>query len=180
MRTVRNLGVPGDEKLRGERHYYFQNGLCQKCDLLSAWSDGRKDFCHTWPVEQTESMLLFLGPAAVVLTIFIALEIITAPLTIVEAKSTMADDEKGKRTFTFSVQGPIVHLHKSLSRLVHGRISYRVQGTNLDWLDYNQNSQKVVKVSSLGGRKLILENLAVPFDCGACKGALQALSLSLC
>eukprot|EP00438_Fugacium_kawagutii_P014363 Skav231769 [mRNA] locus=scaffold739:186093:196299:- [translate_table: standard] len=161
-----------------ERHYYFLDGVCQKCELLSAWSDGRKDVCHTWPLEQTESLLLFLGPAAVVLTIFIAWEIITAPLTIVEAKSTMADDEKGTRTFTFSVQGPIVHLHKSLSRLVHGRISYRVQGTNLDWLDYNQNSQKVVKVSSLGGRKLILENLAVPFDCGACKGALQATDFS--
>eukprot|EP00438_Fugacium_kawagutii_P014346 Skav202495 [mRNA] locus=scaffold32:43957:50876:- [translate_table: standard] len=77
-----------------ERHYYFQNGVCQKCELLSAWSDGRKDFCHTWPLERTESLLLFLGPAAVVLTIFIAWEIITAPLTIVEAKSTMADDEK--------------------------------------------------------------------------------------
>eukprot|EP00438_Fugacium_kawagutii_P022771 Skav200416 [mRNA] locus=scaffold3377:5448:9919:+ [translate_table: standard] len=123
-------------------------------------------------------MLLFLGTAGVVLTIFIAWEIIKAPLIIVEAKSTTTNDGKGKRTFTFSVQGPIVNLHNSLARLVHRRISYRVQGTDLQWLDYNQNSQKVVKVSNLVGRKLILENLAVPFDCGACKGVLQATDFS--
>eukprot|EP00438_Fugacium_kawagutii_P017588 Skav222251 [mRNA] locus=scaffold3059:276345:277448:- [translate_table: standard] len=109
--------------------------------------------------------------------IFIVWEIIKAPLTIVEAKS-MVNDAKGKRTFTFSVQGPIVALPKCLSRFIHRRISYCVQGTDLQWLDYDQNSQKVVRVASIARRKLILENLAVPLDCGACKGVLQATDFS--
>eukprot|EP00438_Fugacium_kawagutii_P017592 Skav222255 [mRNA] locus=scaffold3059:339871:345998:- [translate_table: standard] len=123
-------------------------------------------------------MLLFLGAAGVVLMIFIVWEIINAPLTIVEAKSTTADEEKDKRTFTFSVQGPIVALPKRLSRLLHRRISYCVQGTDLQWLDYDQNSQQVFKVSSIARRKLMVENLAVPHNCGACKGALQATDFS--
>eukprot|EP00438_Fugacium_kawagutii_P033636 Skav229859 [mRNA] locus=scaffold148:120679:126533:- [translate_table: standard] len=109
--------------------------------------------------------------------IFFVWEILKAPLTIVEAMSTI-NDAKGKRTFTFSVQGPIVALPKKLSRLIHRRISYCVQGTDLFWLDYDQNSQKVVKVSSIARRKLIIENLAVPLDCGACKGVLQATGFS--
>eukprot|EP00438_Fugacium_kawagutii_P036115 Skav236834 [mRNA] locus=scaffold1027:36321:42227:+ [translate_table: standard] len=157
----------------GEPHSHFQDGTCRKCDLFSAWSDGGRDVCHTWPREKQELLLLFLGTALVVLMIFIVFEILKAPLTITEAKSTMAQVAEGKRSFTLSVQGPIVDLHKRLSGLLHRRISYYAHGTDLQWLDSDRNSKTPFTVSTVARRKLMIESLGVPFDCAACKGSLH-------
>lgn len=118
-------------------------------------------------------LLLFLGTALVVLMIFIVFEILKAPLTIIQAKSTMAQVAEGKKNFTLSVQGPIVDLHKRLSGLLHQHISYYARGTDLQWLDYDQNSKTPFKVSTVARRKLMIESLGVPFDCAACKGSLH-------
>eukprot|EP00438_Fugacium_kawagutii_P036119 Skav236838 [mRNA] locus=scaffold1027:112086:122184:+ [translate_table: standard] len=171
--TVRMWTLPESWTSVSEPHSHFQNGTCKKCDLFSAWSDGGRDICHTLPCEKAQLLLLFLGTGLVVLMIFIVFEILKAPLTITEAKSTMAQVAEGKRSFTLAVQGPIVDLHKRLSGLLHRRISYYANGTDLQWLDSDQNSKTPFKVSTVARRKLMIESLGVPFDCAACKGSLH-------
>ena len=111
----------------------------------------------------------------VILT-FLVFEILYAPLMILDAKSDLADptQAESKRTFTLSVQGPIVDLHKSLSRLVHQRVRYRAKGTGLIWLDYDQKKSNAIKVRNIARRKLLLQDTNPPFDCASCKGSLHA------
>lgn len=113
-----------------------------------------------------------------VILVFIAFEILHAPLMVTDAKSdldpTQADS---KRSFTLAVQGPIVDLHKNLSRLVHQRVRYRAKGTGLAWLDYDHKKSNAIKVYNIARRKLLLQDTNPPFDCASCKGSLQATDI---
>ena len=73
-----------------------------------------------------------------------------------------------------AVQGPIVDLHKSLSRLVHQRVQYRAKGTGLVWLDYDQKKSNAITVRTIARRKLLLQDTNPLFDCASCKGSLHA------
>ena len=110
---------------------------------------------------------------------FFAFEILKAPLVIVDAKSDLADptQAESKRMFTLSVQGPIVDLHDSLSRLVHWWVRYQAKGTGLRWLDYDHKKTKAVKVHNIAHRRLLLQNTNPDFDCASCKGSLHAAGL---
>ena len=110
----------------------------------------------------------------VVLT-FTAFQILHAPLLITDAKSDLDPAQaESKRSFTIAVQGPIVDLHKSLSRLVNQRVRYRARGTGLIWLDYDQKKSNAIKVHNTARRKLLLQDTNPPFDCASCKGSLHA------
>lgn len=111
-----------------------------------------------------------------VMLAFIVFEILQAPLVIVDAKSGLADptQAENKRMFTFSVQGPIVALHRSLSRLVHWWVRYRAKGPGLEWLDYDHKKPNVLKVHSLASGRLLLQDTDFPLDCASCKGSLHA------
>eukprot|EP00435_Cladocopium_sp_Y103_P044157 s1036_g12.t1 len=104
---------------------------------------------------------------------FTAFEILHAPLMILDAKTDLADptQAESKRMFMLAVQGPIVDLHKSLSRLVHQRVRYRAKGI---WLDYDQKKSNPIKVHNIARRKLLLQDAHPPFDCASCKGSLHA------
>jgi len=123
-----------------------------------------------------ERLTLFIGAAAVVTLTFIALQILLAPLIIVDAKSDVADptQAESKKIFMLAVQGPVVDLHKGMSRLVHQWVRYRARGTGLIWLDYEQKKSNAVKVRSTGDKKLLLKDMNPPFDCVSCKGSLHA------
>ena len=110
----------------------------------------------------------------VVLT-FTAFQILHAPL-LINAKSDVEDPTRAesKRTFKLAVQGPLVDLHKSLSRLVNQRVRYRARGTGLIWLDYDQKKSNAIKVHNTARRKLLLQDTNPPFDCASCKGSLHA------
>ena len=111
-----------------------------------------------------------------VFLIFLAFEILHAPLMILDAKSDLADPAQtgSKRTFKFAVQGPLVDLHKNLSRLVHQRVRYRARGTGLIWLDYDRKKSNAIKVRNIARRKLMLQDTNPPFDCATCRGSLHA------
>ncbi|CAL1156681.1 unnamed protein product [Cladocopium goreaui] len=157
-------------------HFHFQNGDCPKCGIFSAWSDGKKDVCHVLPRQNSaELFALLTGAAVVVILTFLAFEILHAPLMIVDAKSDLDPTQtERKRIFTISVQGSIVDLPKSLSRLVTQRMHFRVRGTGLIWLDYDQKKSNTIKVRSIARRKLLLQDTSPPFDCASCKGSLHA------
>ena len=127
------------------------------------------------PLKKTERLTLLIGAIVTVLLTFIAFEILQAPLVIIDAKSDLADpaEAAGKKIFTILVQGPIVDLPKSLSRLVHQWVRYRAKGTGLYWLDDEKKSH-LLKVRNIARHKLLLQNLDVPFDCASCKGSLHA------
>ena len=94
---------------------------------------------------------------------------------IVDAKSYLDPGEaESKMIFTFSVQGPIVDLPKNLSRLVTQRMRFRVRGSGLFWLDYDQKKSNTIKVCSIARRKLLLQDANLQFDCASCKGSLRA------
>ena len=94
---------------------------------------------------------------------------------IVDAKSYLDPRQAESKTiFTFSVQGPIVDLPKSLSRLVNRRVHFRERGTGLIWLDYDQKKSNTIKVRSIARRKLLLQDTSPPFFCASCKGSLHA------
>ena len=116
-----------------------------------------------------------------VLLTFIAFEILQAPLVIVDAKTDAADPadtaETGQKMFTLSVQGPSVDLHKSLSRLLHQQVHYQAKGTGLQWLDYDEKESNAIRVRSIAPRKLLLQDVQVPFDCASCKGSLHATEI---
>jgi len=116
------------------------------------------------------------GAAVVVILTFLAFEILHAPLMIVDAKSSYLDPRQAdsKTIFTFSVQGPIVDLPKSLSRLVNRRVRFRARGTGLIWLDHDQKKSNTIKVRSIARRKLLLQDTSPPFSCATCKGSLHA------
>ena len=116
----------------------------------------------------------------VILT-FLAFEILHAPLMIVDAKSSYLDPRQAesKTIFTFSVQGPIVDLPKSLARLVNRRVHFRARGTGLIWLDYDQKKSNTIKVRSIARRKLLLQDTSPPFFCASCKGSLHAADFCL-
>jgi hypothetical protein len=104
------------------------------------------------------------GAAVVVILTFLAFEILHAPLMIVDAKSYLDPRQADSKTiFTFSVQGPIVDLPKSLSRLVNRRVRFRARGTGLIWLDYDQKKSNTIKVRSIARRKLLLQDTSPPF-----------------
>ena len=128
------------------------------------------------PRRKRELIILSTGAAVVVILTFLVIEILHAPLMILDAKSDLADptQAESKRTFTLSVQGPIVDLHKSLSRLMHQRVRYRAKGTGLVWLDYEQKKSNAIKVRNIARRKLLLQDTNPPFDCATCKGSLHA------
>ena len=110
----------------------------------------------------------------VILT-FLAFEILHAPLMIVDAKSYLDPRQAESKTiFTFSVQGPIVDLPKSLARLVNRRVHFRARGTGLIWLDYDQKKSNTIKVRSIARRKLLLQDTNLQLDCASCKGSLHA------
>ena len=110
-----------------------------------------------------------------VILIFLAFEILHAPLMIVDAKSDLDPTQtERKRIFALSVQGPIVDLPKSLSRLVTKRVRFGVRGTGLIWLDYDQKKSNTIKVRSIARRKLLLQDTNLRFDCASCKGSLHA------
>ena len=110
-----------------------------------------------------------------VLLTFIAFQILHAPLMITDAKSDLDPTQaESKRSFTIAVQGPIVELHKNLSRLVNQRVRYRARGTGLMWLDYDQKKSNAIKVHNTARRKLLLQGTNPPFDCASCKGSLHA------
>ena len=94
---------------------------------------------------------------------------------IVDAKSYLDPGmAESKMIFTFSVQGPIVDLPKRLSRLVTQRLRFRVRGTGLFWLDYDQKKSNTIKVRSIARRKLLLQETNLQFDCASCNGSLRA------
>ena len=111
----------------------------------------------------------------VILT-FIVFEILHAPLVILDARSDLEDpsDMAAKRIFTVSVKGPITSLPKSMSQLLHQRVHYRARGTGLQWLDFDPQKPKAIKVRSVAQRKLLLQDAHVPFDCASCRGSLHA------
>ena len=111
----------------------------------------------------------------VILT-FIMFEILQTPLVILDARSDLEDPSEvsAKRIFTISVQGPIASLPKSISRLVHQRVHYRARGTGLQWLEFDQQEPKAIKVCSVARKKLLLQDAHVPFDCASCRGSLHA------
>eukprot|EP00435_Cladocopium_sp_Y103_P029594 s1036_g7.t1 len=161
-------------------HSHFQNDDCPKCGIFKAWSDGKKDVCHVLPPKNSEELITLLTGAAVAgILIFVAIEILQAPLVIVDAKSDLADSTEAEsdRTFMLSVQGPIVDLHRSLSRAIHQRLRYRAKGTGLIWLDSDQKKSNTIKVCSIGRRKLLLQDTNAPFDCASCKGSLHATEM---
>ena len=128
------------------------------------------------PRKREELIPLVTGAAVVLILTFIAFEILQAPLVIVDAKADAEDpaEPAGKKILTISVQGPIVDLHKGLSRLLHRRVRYQAKGTGLQWLDYDQQKSNAFKVRNIARRKLLLQDMHVPFDCAACKGSLHA------
>ena len=126
-----------------------------------------------------EFIVLLTGAAVVVILTFLAYEILRAPLVIVDAKSDLDPARaESKRTFTLAVQGPLVDLHKGLSRLVNQWVRYRARGTGLIWLDYDQKRSNAFKVRSIARRKLLLQDTNPPFDCASCKGSLHAADFS--
>ncbi|CAL1141939.1 unnamed protein product [Cladocopium goreaui] len=157
-------------------HFHFQNDDCRKCGILNAWSDGKKDVCHVLPRQNSaELFALLTGAAVVVILTFLAFEILHAPLMIVDAKSYLDPRQAESKTiFTFSVQGPIVDLPKSLARLVNRMVRFRAKGTGLIWLDYDQKKSNAIKVRSIARRKLLLQDTSPPFFCASCKGSLHA------
>ena len=110
-----------------------------------------------------------------VILIFIVFEVLHAPLVILDARSDLADPSEvvAKRIFTISVQGPITSLPKSISRQLHQRVHYRARGTGLQWLEFDQQEPKAIKVCSVAQRKLLLQDAQVPFDCASCRGSLH-------
>ena len=118
---------------------------------------GGRMFAMFCQAKKTELITLLTGAAVVVILTFFAFEILHAPLMITDAKSDLADptQAESKRTFTLAVQGPIVDLHKSLSRLVNQRVRYRAKGTGLIWLDYDQKKSNAIKVRNIARRKLV-------------------------
>lgn len=168
------VSTTGDLHSRGKPHFHYQNGDCSKCGIFTAWSDGKEDVCHVLPhTNSTELVTLLTVAAVVVVLTFIVFEILYAPLVILDAKSNLADptEAESDRTFMLSVQGPIVDLHKCLSRLVHRWVRYQAKGTGLMWLD---SDQKKIKVCNIARKKMLLQDTSPPFDCAACKGSLHA------
>ncbi|CAK9017602.1 unnamed protein product [Durusdinium trenchii] len=162
------------------RHSYFQDGICLPCEIYRGWSDGERDVCHWLPRKKLERVILITGAAVLVILTFIVFEILHAPLVILDARSDMEDpsDMAAKKIFTISVQGPIASLPKSISQLVHKNIHYRASGTDLQWLDFDPQKPKAIKVCSLARRKLLLQDAHVPVDCASCRGSLDATETS--
>ena len=117
-----------------------------------------------------------MGAAVFVILTFIAFEILHAPLVILDAKSDIEDPSEvaAKRIFTVSVKGPITSLPTSISRLLHQRVRYRARGTGLQWLDFDPQKSKAIKVCSVAQKKFLLQDAHVPFDCASCRGSLHA------
>ena len=108
-----------------------------------------------------------MGGAIIVFLAFVLFEILISPLVVVDATSDPLEIASEK-VFTITAQGPIVGLPTYLSRIVHWLVSYRVEGTSLQWLDFDKKSKNTVKVRSIGNGKLQLQDVYVPFDCAAC------------
>ncbi|CAK9008684.1 Putative outer membrane protein PmpB [Durusdinium trenchii] len=160
----------------GKRHFYFQDDICHPCEFYRAWSDGERGMCQRLPRERQERAVLFTGAAAMVILAFIVFEILEAPLVILDARSDLEDPSEvtTKRMFTVVVQGPITSLPKSISRLVHQRVRYRAKGTGLQWLDFDPQKPQAIKVCGMARKKLLLQDVQVPFDCASCRGSLRA------
>ena len=165
----------------GQRNSYFQNGTCRKCDIYNAWSDGKDDVCHFLPREKPELLAMFIGAALFVILILMFFEILSAPLVIVDARSGSEDpsDVAAKRIFTISVQGPIASLPKIVRQRVHRLVRYRTSGTGLQWLDSDPKTiSKAIKVEAADrGKKLLPQDMHVPFDCASCRGSMQAAEM---
>ncbi|CAK9029574.1 Probable outer membrane protein pmp20 (Polymorphic membrane protein 20), partial [Durusdinium trenchii] len=157
-------------------HSYYDNGTCRKCGGLRAWSDGKSDKCNFWPLEKRELACLLTGGAIMVFLAFVLFEILISPLVVVDATSDPLEIA-GEKVFTITTQGPIVGLPTYLSRIVHWLVSYRVEGTSLQWLDFDKKSNNTVKVRSIGHGKLQLQDVYVPFHCAACKGVMHATKI---
>ncbi|CAK8992179.1 unnamed protein product [Durusdinium trenchii] len=159
-----------------ELHQHYVDDKCQKCPLYSAWSDGETDVCHMLPREKAELTAILTGAIIFVVSAFILLQLLAAPLYVVDARSDAVNDppeEVPKRSFAMSVQGPIVDLPKQMSARVHELVSYRITGTGLQWLDFDAEKANNVKVCGISRRKLRLKDAHVPFDCAACGGVLH-------
>ncbi|CAK9029176.1 unnamed protein product [Durusdinium trenchii] len=156
--------------------HYVDGGKCEKCPLYTAWSDGETDVCHMLPREEAERTAILTGAIIFVVSAFILLQLLAAPLYVVDARSDAVNDppeEVPQRSFAMSVQGPIVDLPKQMSARVHELVSYRITGTGLQWLDFDAEKANNVKVCGVSRRKLRLKDAHAPFDCAACGGVLH-------
>ncbi|CAE7594077.1 pmpB [Symbiodinium natans] len=169
-------------------HMQFWNGTCRKCAVYNAWSDGRSDVCHLWPQDTTQFAVLLGATASCALLAFLFLQILYAPLVVVDAKSQRIqsklrraggkDPDEMDRSFVISVQGPLVDLPKRLSQLLHRRVIYRAQGTGLEWLDYNLEKANAIKVCGVERSKVEVQGVRVPFDCASTVGSLHATEIT--
>ena len=82
-----------------------------------------------------------------------------------------------QRSFSMSLQGPIVDLPQFLSRQLHRQLCYHVKGTGLQWLDFSPQNAQTVKIQSIDRSKLEIQDAHVPYDCAAAVGALHATNL---
>ena len=122
-------------------------------------------------------MTIVVGATVFVLLVFIFFQVLQAPLVVVDARSDMAKGNPiaSEKMLMISVQGPIVDLPKSISRLVHWLIYYRAAGTGLQWLDFDPEKANAVKVSGIARRKVEVQNLKAPFGSAACQGCLHPM-----
>ncbi|CAE7260815.1 pmpB [Symbiodinium microadriaticum] len=171
-----------------EPHTQFINGTCQKCPPFNAWSDGKSDVCHVLPQDSAQVGALFAVSASCVFLAFVFYQILDAPLVIVDAKSQRIPHRLRKaagkfpegmeqRSFSMSLQGPIVDLPQFLSRQLHRQLCYHVKGTGLQWLDFSPENAQAVKIQSIDRSKLEVQDAHVPYDCAAAVGALHATNL---
>ena len=121
-------------------------------------------------------MTILVGATVFVLLVLIVSQVLQAPLVVMDARSdTKGNPIASEKMLMISVQGPIVDLPKSISRLVHRLIYYRAAGTGLQWLDFDPEKVNAVKVSGIARRKVEVQNLKAPFDCAACQGCLHPM-----
>ena len=120
---------------------------------------------------------ILVGATVFVLQVFIAFQILQAPLVVVDARSDMAKGNPiaSDKMLMISVQGPIVDLPKVMSGALLGMIYYRAAGTGLQWLDFDPEKANAVKVSGIARRKVEVQNLKAPFDCATCHGCLHPM-----
>ncbi|CAE7288505.1 pmpB, partial [Symbiodinium sp. CCMP2456] len=162
-----------------EPHTQFINGTCRKCAPYKAWSDGMSDSCHFLPQDGTQFGALFAASASCIFLAFLFYQILQAPLVIVDAKSQRIPHRlrMEQRSFSMSLQGPIVDLPQFLSRQLNRQLCYRVKGAGLQWLDFSPDNENAVKIQSVDRSKLEVQDAHVPYDCAAAVGALYATNL---
>ena len=137
---------------------------------LEAWSGGEGERCKLWPTSLGVRWSLLLASVAFVLLAAGALEVLWAPLAIVDAHTL---EGKGK-DFVITVQGPICQLPKRVAQWVHRSVAYSFEDTGLHWLQA-ETKNSPPNLLSLGHAKLQLpQQLQPPYACATSRGFLQA------